>query len=89
MSQKKIPPERLEALRTPGKKLHDINESSMRKVKFHYDQNEPSLQKIEYSMPWYNNERKETKRLMRKARNNLFMHSNSLTNLLHQVPSMV
>ena len=40
----------------------------MRKIKFHSDQNKMSMQKKENSMPWYNNEYKEAKKLMRKAR---------------------
>ena len=35
----------LEALRTLERKLQDINEARMRKLKFYSDQNKPSLQK--------------------------------------------
>ena len=40
----------------------------MRKVRFHSDQNKPSLQIKINSMLWYNNECKEAKKLTRKAR---------------------
>ena len=56
----------LEALRTLERNLQDINEASMRKVKFYIDQNKPCLQKKENSMPWYNNECKEAKKLRRQ-----------------------
>ena len=35
----------LEALRTLEKKLKDINKASMKKFRFHSDQNKPSLKK--------------------------------------------
>ena len=37
----------LEALRTLARELQDINEASMRKVKFYSEQNKPCLQKKE------------------------------------------
>ena len=41
----------------------------MRTVKFVSDQSKMSMQKKENSVPWYSNEYKEAKKLMRKASN--------------------
>ena len=56
-----------EALKTLEKKLKDINKASMRKVRFHSDQNKLSLKKQEHSMPRFDNKRKEAKKLMKKS----------------------
>ena len=42
----------LEALRALERKLQDIDEASMKKVKIYCDQNKPSLQKKENSLLW-------------------------------------
>ena len=51
----------------------------MRKVKFRSYQNEMSMQEKENSMPWYNKEYKEAKKLMRKTRGQFIYALNSLT----------
>ena len=62
----------LETLRTLERKWQDFKEASMRTVKFNSDQNKPSFQEKENSMPKYNNEYKEAKKLMKKARKPFF-----------------
>ena len=77
-----------EALRTLERKLQNIKQASMTKIKFHSDQNKMSMQKKENSVPWYNNEYKEAKKLMRKARRQFIYALNSLTHQLREFPSV-
>ena len=51
----------------------------MRKAKVHNDQNKMSMQKKGNSMPWYNYDYKEAKKLMKKARGEFIYALNSLT----------
>ena len=56
----------LEALRTLERKLQDIKEASMRKVKFYSDKINRHCRKKGNSMPWYNNGCKEAKKLRKQ-----------------------
>ena len=54
-------------------KLQNIKEASIRQVKFHSDQNKMSMKKKENSMPWYNNEYKEAKKVNEKSKGTIYL----------------